>query len=350
MNQHNIAIIPGDGIGHEIIPQGVEVLKAVAKKHNLNLHFEEFGYGAGHYLKHGNFMPTDGLEQLKKFDAIYFGAVGLPQVDDTLPFKHYTAHIRYNFEQYANPRYVKLMPGIASPLSGKKYGDIDFVIIRENSEGEFVQAGGHIHPSQPHGLAIETSVFTRTGVERIAHYAFKTAMKRKKQVITVTKSNTLIHSLTFWDRVIGEVAEHYPEVSHRTMYQDAVAANFILRPEMFDVVIATNMMGDVLSDMGGALMGSLGCGSSGNVNPERKFPSMFEPIHGSAPDIAGKGIANPVGTIWSGALLLDHLGESEAANTVVAALEQTLADGIKTKDLGGQASTSEVGAAVVARI
>lgn len=342
MSKYKIAVVNGDGVGHEIVPAGLAVLDAAAKKFGFTLEMESFPWGAGYYKEHGDFMPSDGLEILKKFDAVYFGAVGDPSVDDTLPAMMYTFKVRTAFQQYVNYRPVKFLPGIPSPLRYKEYGDVDFVVVRENNEGEFVQNGKIIHGDSPHGLATDTSVFTRAGIERIAHYSFKLAQKRRKKVTNVTKSNTLINSLAYWDRVIGEVAAQYPDVEYSKMYVDNASASFVLRPEVFDVIVTTNMIGDILSDLGGAIMGSLGLGPSGNINPEKEFPSMFEPIHGSAPDIAGKGIANPIGSIWSGAIMLEHLGEEEAANTIVKGIEAATESGLKTLDLGGEAKTAEV--------
>jgi tartrate dehydrogenase/decarboxylase/D-malate dehydrogenase len=347
MNSYKIAAVHGDGIGPEIVPVGQKVLEAAAQKHGFSLQFDAFPWGAGYYQKYGRFLPEDGLETLKEYDAIYFGAVGLPAVDDTLPFKLFTANVRVSFDQYVNYRPVKLLPGIPSPLRYKTAADIDFVVIRENTEGEFVQSGQIVHPEKPFGMATDASVFTRAGIERVAHYSFQLARKRRNRVTNVTKSNTLIHSLAYWDRVIAEVAGQYPDVEYHKLYVDNAAASFVLRPEIFDVLLTTNMIGDILSDLGGAIMGSLGLGPSGNINPERTFPSMFEPIHGSAPDIAGKNIANPVGQIWSGALMLEHLGEPAAAADLVRAIEATTAKGILTKDLGGKASTLEVAEAVL---
>jgi tartrate dehydrogenase/decarboxylase/D-malate dehydrogenase len=276
--------------------------------------------------------------------------VGLPEVDDTLPAMMYTFKVRTGFSQYVNYRPVKLPRGVESPLRNKGQKEIDFVVIRENNEGEFVQNGKILRPESPEGVATDTSMFTRKGIERIAHYSFKLAMKRRKKVTNVTKSNTLIHSLAFWDRVIGEVAAQYPEVTYQKMYVDNAAASFVLRPEVFDVVLTTNMIGDILSDLGGAIMGSLGLGPSGNINPEGDFPSMFEPIHGSAPDIAGKGIANPVGAIWSGAIMLETLGQKEAAADIVNAIENALEKGVKTRDLGGTATTAEITSEILSNL
>ncbi len=344
---YKIAVVNGDGIGAEIVPAGVSVLEATAKKHGFNLDLNELSWGAGHYIKHGEFMPADGIAQMKAFDAIYFGAVGLPEVDDTLPARDYTFKVRSELKQYVNYRPVKLFSGLKSPLRTKTEEDIDFVVVRENNEGEFVQSGKTFYPDDAHGFASDTSVFTRFGIERIAHYSFKLARKRRNKVTNVTKSNTLINSLAYWDRVIAEVAEQYPDVEYNKMYIDNASASFVLRPEVFDVILTTNLFGDILSDLGGAIMGSLGLGGSGNINPEKDFPSMFEPIHGSAPDIAGKDIANPIGQIWSAAIMLEHLGEVKAAKDIVAAIEHTTAEGNLTVDLGGSSSTSEIAQRVV---
>lgn len=342
MNVYKIAAIHGDGIGHEIVPAGVELLQAVASKHGFKLETENFLWGAGYYKIHGSFLPANGLDVLKAFDAIYFGAVGLPEVDDTLPFKLFTNLVRTSFNQYVNLRPVKLFDGLHSPLANKGQEEIDFVIIRENNEGEFVQTGRQLYPDKAEGMAIDTSIFTRKGIERVAHYSFQLARKRRKHLTNVTKSNTLIHTLAYWDRIIEEVAEMYPDVVYRKMYVDAASANFVLHPEYFDVILTTNMIGDIMSDLGGAIMGSLGLGGSGNINPEKEFPSMFEPIHGSAPDIAGKNMANPIGQFWSGALMLAHLGEEKAAEDIMNAIHTVTAGGIRTADLGGKASTKDI--------
>ncbi len=348
--KHRIAVVPGDGIGWEIVPVGMQVLQAVAQRTGFELAPETFPFGAAYYKKTGKFLPDDGLDILRKFDAIYFGAVGLPDVDDTLPAKLFTFHIRKSFNQYVNYRPARLLPGLQSPLRNKTAADIDFVVIRENTEGEFVQVGGFVRPEAPEGFAQDTSIFTRRGIERVAHYSFRLAQRRRRKVTSITKSNTLIHSLAFWDRVIEEVSRSYPDVTYKKMYVDNAAANFVLHPEAFDVVLTTNFIGDILSDLAGAIMGSLGLGPSGNINPEKEFPSMFEPIHGSAPDIAGKGIANPIGTIWSGALMLEHLGEAEAANLLVRAIEKTVRDGVLTVDLGGKAKTTDVADCVMQNV
>lgn len=348
MSNYKIAVVPGDGIGNEIVPEGLRVIEAAAKKHNFSIETESFDWGAGYYQKNGKFLPDNGIETLKAFDAVYFGSVGLPAVDDTLPAKDYTFKVRTHFNQYVNHRPVRTYPGVTRPIRSEKH--IDFVIVRENNEGEFVQMGGQYLPDFENGMGIDTSVFTRKGIERVAHYAFKLARTRRNKVTHITKSNTLINSLSYWDRVIGEVAEHYPDVEHQQMYIDNSTAMFVLKPEQFDVVLTTNLFGDILSDLGGAIMGSLGLGGSGNINPEKEFPSMFEPIHGSAPDIAGQNIANPYGQIWSAALMLEHLGEAEAANSIMEAIDKSTSSGVLTVDLGGSASTSDVADAVIANL
>ncbi len=348
MKNYNVAVVPGDGIGHEIVPAGLKIVTAAGAKANFEIKSITFPYSSGYYKETGFFMPKDALENLKTFDAIYFGGIGLPDVDDTLPAKEFTFKVRNNFRQYVNFRPVRTFPGVMRPLRTEK--EIDFVVVRENNEGEFAQVGGQYIPHFPEGLGLDVSIFSRKGIERITHYAFKLAQTRKKKLIAVTKSNTLINSLTYWDRVIAEVAEQYPEVKLRYMYVDNCSANFVLRPDQFDVVLTTNLFGDILSDLGGAIMGSLGLGGSGNINPEKEFPSMFEPIHGSAPDIAGQGIANPIGTIWSGAMMLEHLGEPEAAVRIMKAVDAVCLSGLLTADLGGKTKTAEFAEAVIERL
>lgn len=348
MKKYKIAVVPGDGIGLEIVPAALKVVDAAGQKPDFKCEKEFFPWGAGNYLRYGEFMPENGLEILKAFDAIFFGSVGLPEVDDTLPAKDFTFKVRTGFQQYVNYRPVRTYPGFHGPLKEKK--NIDFVVVRENTEGEFVQVGNQIMPGSKNGMGIDTSVFTRKGIERIAHFSFQLARKRRKKVHHITKSNTLIHSLTYWDRVINEVAVQYPDVEHHKMYIDNCSANFVLRPEIFDVVLTTNLFGDILSDLGGAIMGSLGLGGSGNINPEKEYPSMFEPIHGSAPDIAGKNIANPLGTVWSAAIMLEHLGENMAAEKIMKAMDKTCEDGILPVDLGGSSGTVEIAEAIIERL
>ncbi|MCV9386706.1 tartrate dehydrogenase [Reichenbachiella ulvae] len=348
MTKYKIAVVPGDGIGKEIVPAAMEVLLAAGEKFGFSFDMENFDYGAGYYLEHGKFMPEDALEKLKAFDAVYFGAVGLPGVDDTLPAKDYTFKVRTQFQQYVNYRPVRVYPGVTRPLRSEK--PFDFVVVRENTEGEFVQVGNQYLPDEENGMGVDTSIFTRKGIERVAHYAFQLARTRRNKVTHVTKSNTLINSLSYWDRVIKEVATQYPDVTHDQMYIDNASASFVLKPEVFDVVLTTNLFGDILSDLGGAIMGSLGLGGAGNINPEKDFPSMFEPIHGSAPDIAGKNIANPIGQIWSGVMMLEHLGENEAANAILAAVDKTTESGVLPVDLGGSSSTQEISKAVISNL
>ncbi|HCO93258.1 MAG TPA: tartrate dehydrogenase [Phycisphaerales bacterium] len=346
-NTYKIAVIPGDGIGPEIVPAGIMVLNAVAEGLGFQLQYEEFPYGAGYYKQTGTFMPEEALTELQTFDALYFGAVGLPDVDDTLPAKLFTFKVRTSFDQYVNYRPARLLQGVDGPLRNKTPRDIDFVVIRENTEGEFVQSGGIVRPEFPEGLATDTSIFTRKGIERIAHYSFLLARQRRKHVTNITKSNTLIHSLAYWDRIVGQVSTAYPDIKYEKMYVDNASANFVLHPERFDVIVTTNFIGDILSDLGGAITGSLGLGPSGNINPEKKYPSMFEPIHGSAPDIAGQGIANPIGAIWSGAIMLEHLGRKEATEIIVRAIEMTVVQGVLPVDLGGSAGTSQIADTII---
>lgn len=343
-----IAVVPGDGIGREITPAALEVMRAALGPAGRRIEATELPWGAGHYRDHGVFMPEDGLERLRSFDAILFGAVGLPEVDDTLPAKEYTFKVRCGLHQYVNHRPCRRFPGVPGPL--RSDAPFDFVIVRENTEGEFILTGSEHHLDRPEGFATQLSVFTRVGITRIARYSFELARRRKGLVTNVTKSNTLIHSLRYWDRVIEEVAAEYPDVRYERMYVDNAAASLVLRPERFDVLLTTNMMGDILSDLGGALMGSLGLGSSGNLQPEGEFPSMFEPIHGSAPDIAGRGLANPIGAIESAALLLAHVGEAEAAERIHRAVKAALAAGCRPPDLGGSATTVQVTRDVIDRL
>ncbi len=350
MKTYNIAVIPGDGIGNEIIPEGIRALDAVAAQEGFAISYTHFPWSATYYKETGAFMPDDGLNQLKAFDALYFGAIGRPDVDDRLPAIRYTFRVRKHFQQYVNYRPVRLVPGVPGPLRNKTPEDVDFIILRENTEGEFSEIGNFVNPEEDSGFALQTSVFTRKGIERFAHYAFQLAQSRRGHLTNVTKSNTLIHSMVYWDDLFEAVSAGYPDVTYEKMYVDNAAASFILKPERFDVIATTNMIGDILSDLGGALMGSLGLGPSGNINPEKDYPSMFEPIHGSAPDIAGEGIANPISAIWSAALMLEHLGETTAAQKLEASIYAVLAAGKFTADLGGTARTTEIGDAIVSNL
>ena len=353
MKEYNIAVIPGDGIGQEVTPEGVRVLNAASEvTGEFMMRYEYFPWGCDYYLQHGSMMPEDGLDILRPFDAVYFGAVGLPkQVPDHVSLHGLLIKIRLGFDQYVCARPSLLLPGIKSPLGGKKYGDIDFVIVRENTEGEYSGAGGKCHPGLGCELALETSVFTRVGVERIIRYAFQLAQTRKKHLICVTKSNAQRYTLTLWDECFERIAEDFPEVATERMLVDAMAARLILRPESVDVAVASNMFGDILTDIGGAISGSLGISPGVNINPERQFPSMFEPVHGSAPDIIGKGIADPIAMIWTGGLMLDFLGHKDAAALILEAIKKVTGEGCCLgKDLGGSAKTTEITDAIIAKI
>jgi tartrate dehydrogenase/decarboxylase/D-malate dehydrogenase len=351
MKEHRIAAIPGDGVGKEVLPEGLKVIRAVADRMGtFQLSVDVFPWGCEHYLETSEVMDSDGIDILKDFDAIYFGAGGHPQVPDYLSAWELIFPIRHAFDQYVNLRPIKLFPGVATPLANVTPEDIDFVIVRENTEGEFAGPGGLVHAGHPHAVAVQTSVFTRQGVEQVARYAFEAARKRSGHVTNVTKSNAVQHSLVFWDVVIKEVSEDYPDVEYDFLYVDAAAMKFIQEPHRFDVIVTTNLFGDILSDLGAAMMGSIGLAASGNINPNPGQPSMFEPFHGSAPDIAGQGIANPIGAIWAGAMMLEHLREKGGARLLLKATAQVLRDGIRTPDLGGMASTSQVGDAIATAV
>ncbi len=348
MATHHIAVIAGDGIGQEVIPEGIKALKAVEEiVPGLQLTFEAFPWGSDYYREHGAMMSDDALKTLAEFDAIFFGAVGDPHyVPDHITLNGLILPIRKSFQQYACIRPAKLLPGAPCPLVGKGPQEIDFVVIRENTEGEYADVGGWVHRGTPHEVAIQTSVFTRTGCERIIRFAFELARKRnkKKHVTSVTKSNAQKHSMVFWDEVFREVAADYPDIATASNLVDAAAMNFVRRPEAFDVVVASNLFADILTDLGAVIMGGMGFAPSANLNPERTYPSMFESVHGSAPDIKGRGIANPLATIWAGQMMLDFLGETEAAARLLRALETHVESGLmRTPDLGGTASTSAVG-------
>lgn len=353
MKEHKIAVIPGDGIGKEVTPEGIRVLEAASKASgDFKLKYEYFPWGCDYYLKNGCMMPENGLEILKPFDAIYFGAVGLPaQVPDHVSLHGLLIKIRLEFDQYICLRPGYLLPGVKSPLADKKSGDIDFVIVRENTEGEYSGAGGRCHPGQPFELALETSVFTKIGAERTIRYAFKLAQTRKKHLICVSKSNAQRHTLTLWDECFARVAREFPDVRTEHMLVDAMAARLVLKPESVDVAVASNLFGDILTDIGGAITGSLGLSPSGNINPEKTFPSMFEPVHGSAPDIMGKHIADPIAMIWTGAMMLDFLGHKNAAELIVNAIKAVTEEGrFLGYDLGGTAGTTEITDAVIAAL
>jgi tartrate dehydrogenase/decarboxylase/D-malate dehydrogenase len=350
MKTHRIALIPGDGIGEEVAPQGVRVLD-VAGAGSFALRYESFPWGCAYYLKHGRMISEDALERLRTFDAIYFGAVGFPTVPDHVSLRGLRLPICQGFDQYVCLRPSLLLPGVNSPLANKKAGEIDFVVVRENTEGEYAGAGGRSHRGLPEDVAVETSIFTRTGVERIVRYAFALSRSRRKKLVSATKSNAQQHSMTFWDEVVDQVAPEFPDVSVDRVLIDALAARFVMKPESLDVVVASNLFGDILTDLGAAVVGGLGLAPSGNIDPERRRPSMFEPVHGSAPDIAGKGIANPIAMVWCGAMMLDFLGEKAAASRIVEAIKSVTADGrVLTPDLGGRATTSQVADAIISRL
>lgn len=346
---YRIAVIAGDGIGQEVIPAGVEILKLAATQNGFTCDFTDLPWGCEFYVKTGRMMDDGWVETLRGFDAIYLGAIGAPSVPDYISAQQLLLPLRQRLVQYVNLRPMRLMPGINSPLAGRTAADIDMICVRENSEGEYCGVGGRVHAGTPLEMAEQTGIFTRVGIERIARFGFELARKRPRKLLaSATKSNALQHSMVLWDEVVAGVAKDYPDVTWRKYYVDALAARMITHPQTVDVMITSNLFGDILTDIGSAISGSLGVGPSGNINPERTFPSMFEPLHGSAPDIAGKGIANPIGAVWAGAMMLEFLGQPEAGARVVKAIEQVLADGkTKTPDLGGTATTKAMTAAIV---
>jgi len=351
MKTYRIAVIPGDGIGKEVVPEGIRVLVAAAAKFGLRLEWEHLPWSCGEYAKTGKMMPDDGLDRIRKHDAIYLGAVGSPEVPDHISLWGLLIPIRRRFQQYVNLRPVRLMPGIASPLVGRKPGDIDFWIVRENSEGEYSSIGGRLNEGTDAELVVQESVFTRRGVDRILRYAYELARSRpKKHLTSATKSNGIAVTMPYWDERVREMAQRYPDVRTDQYHIDILTAHFVQHPDWFDVVVGSNLFGDILSDLGPAVTGTIGIAPSANLNPEREFPSMFEPVHGSAPDIAGQHIANPIGQIWSGAMMLEHLGHADAADAVMKAIEAVLRDGPRTRDVGGRASTDEVGKAIAAAL
>lgn len=350
MRLHKIASIPADGIGPEVISAGLEVLEALSRRiGGFQLEVEHFPWSSDYYLKHGHYIPPGGLERLKQFDAIFFGAVGSQKVPDDISLWGLRLPIAQGFDQYANVRPARVLPGVKSPLH--QGSAIDWIIVRENSEGEYAGNGGRVHRGLPTEVGTETAVFTRVGVERIHRYAFELARTRpRKRLTLVTKSNAQRFGMVLWDEIFFEVAKDYPDVQTDRELVDAVTTRMVLKPHTLDVIVGTNLHADILSDLAAALSGSLGIGPTANINPERNFPSMFEPIHGSAFDITGKGIANPIATFWTAAMMLEHLGEQEAARTLMKAIEQVTASGIHTPDLGGSATTVDVTRAVCERI
>ena len=348
MKNYKIAAIPADGIGPEVISAGSQVLSALeGREGDIAFDITSFDWGSDYYKKHGEMMPKDGLAQLKDFDAIYFGAVGAPDVPDHITLWGLRLPICQGFDQYANVRPTRIIPGVSSPLRGVDVGDLDWVIVRENSEGEYSGHGGRAHRQFPEEVGTEVSIFTRVGVTRIMRFAFQLAMSRPRRHLTVvTKSNAQRHGMVMWDEIAEEVAAEFPDVTWDKMLVDAMTVRMVKDPGSLDTIVATNLHADILSDLAGALAGSLGIAPTGNIDPERRFPSMFEPIHGSAFDITGKGIANPVATFWTTSQMLDHLGEEAASQRLMRAVERVCAEGILTPDVGGNATTREVTEAV----
>jgi tartrate dehydrogenase/decarboxylase/D-malate dehydrogenase len=347
MKQRKIAVIAGDGIGKETLPEGMRVLEAAARRYDLQLDWDEKPWSCDYYLQHGKMMPDDGLAQIRHHDAIYLGAVGFPTVPDHVSLWGLLIPIRREFQLYANIRPVRLMPGVPSPLANRKAGDIDFWVVRENNEGEYSSIGGRMYAGTEHESVMQQTIFTRRGVDRIMKFAFELAKTRnKKHVTSCTKSNGIAITMPYWDERFKEMSARYPDIKTSQYHVDILTAHFVLHPDWFDVVVASNLFGDILSDLGPACTGTIGIAPSGNLNPEREFPSCFEPVHGSAPDIFGKGIANPIGQIWSGAMMLEFLGHKAAADAVVRAIETVLVDGPRTRDMGGTATTVEVGRAI----
>ena len=347
MATHKIAVIAGDGIGKEVMPEGLRVLSAVASKHNIAFQFDEFDWSCDYYEKHGRMMPEDWKNQIGGHEAIFFGAIGWPaKVPDHVALWESLFKFRREFDQYINLRPVRLMPGIPSPLANRKPGDIDFFIVRENTEGEYSNSGGRLFEGTDREVVIQESVFTRHGAHRVLKFAFELARKRGKHVTAATKSNGISISMPWWDERVADIGSQYPDVRWDKYHIDILCAHFVQHPDWFDVVVASNLFGDILSDLGPACTGTIGIAPSANLNPERKFPSLFEPVHGSAPDIYGKNVANPIGQIWSAALMLDFLGYPDVSKQVVSAIETVLAEGPRTPDMGGKASTQDVGRAI----
>jgi tartrate dehydrogenase/decarboxylase/D-malate dehydrogenase len=355
MKEYRLAVMPGDGIGPEVIAESIQVLTALADLHGgFRFNIQQFDWGTERYLREGAMMPADGLAVLERggFDSILLGPIGDPRVPDHVTLWGLLLPIRQGFDQYVNLRPMRLLPGVKSPLAHKQAGEIDVVCVRENTEGEYAGIGGRVHQGTEEEVAVQSIVFTRKGTERIMRYAFEYArLHGRKKVTSATKSNSMQYNMVFWDDVFRLVASEYPDIAHEQQLIDSLAARFVSRPESLDVIVASNLFGDILTDLGAAISGSMGLAPSANLNPERRHPSLFQAIHGSAPDIAGQGIANPVAAIWSGQLMLDFLGEHEAATTLMRAIEEVLADGqVHTPDLGGTATTRQMGAAIRAQV
>lgn len=358
MTMHKVAVLPGDGIGKEVMPEGLRVIRKAAELLGIDIAFTEFEWAScDYYLQHGDMMPADWFEQLRGFEAIFFGAVGWPDtVPDHISLWGSLLKMRRQFDQYVNLRPVRLMRGVPCPLVKYKPGDIDMLVVRENTEGEYSSVGGRMFEGTDREFVVQEAIFTRHGVDRVLRYAFELANAHPSRHLTsATKSNGISTSMPYWDERVVEMAKAYPNVRWDKYHIDALAANFVLRPDRFNVVVASNLFGDILSDLGPACTGTIGVAPSANINPERHFPSLFEPVHGSAPDIFGKNIANPVGAIWSGALMLDFLGHSEgkyrqAHDLILRAIEEVIEEGVRTPDLGGTANTTEMGQAIASML
>ncbi len=353
MSQYKIAVIPGDGIGTEVMPEGIRVMDAAARRFGIDLQWDHFDFSScDYYARHGKMLPDDWFDTLSRYDAIYFGAVGWPAtVPDHVSLWGSLLQFRRAFDQYVNLRPVRLMPGIRSPLADRKPGDIDFYVVRENTEGEYSSIGGRMFPGTEREVVIQETVMSRIGVDRILKFAFELASKRpKKHLTSATKSNGISITMPYWDERVEAMAANYPELKVDKYHIDILTANFVLHPDWFDVVVASNLFGDILSDLGPACTGTIGVAPSANINPERTYPSLFEPVHGSAPDIAGRGIANPIGQIWCGAMMLEHLGHADAGAAVLGAIESVLAAGPAhaplTRDIGGNAGSADLGRAI----
>lgn len=348
MKTYKIAVIPGDGIGKEVVPEGIRVLDVVGAKFDIRFQWDHFDWSCETYAKTGRMMPEDGIQQISGHDAVFLGAVGFPGVPDHVSLWGLLIPIRRDFRQYVNLRPVRLFEGIPCPLAGRKPGDIDYYVVRENNEGEYSNSGGRIYAGTEDEVVIQETIFTRKGVDRILKFAFELAQKRpRKHLTSATKSNGISITMPYWDERVREMAKRYPEVKVDQFHIDILTAHFVRNPHWFDVVVGSNLFGDILSDLGPGTTGTIAIAPSANINPERTFPSMFEPVHGSAPDIAGKGIANPIGQIWSGSMMLDHFGHADAAAAVMKAIETVLREKIAmTPDMGGKATTQDLGKAI----
>jgi tartrate dehydrogenase/decarboxylase/D-malate dehydrogenase len=346
--RYRIAVIPGDGIGKEVVPEGLRALEAAARRFGIAFDWDELPWSCEYYARHGRMMPEDWFERIRRHDAMFFGAVGWPaSVPDHVSLWGSLIQWRRGFDQYVNLRPCRLMPGVPSPLANRKPGDIDFVVVRENTEGEYSSVGGRMFEGSEREVVFQEAVFTRKGVDRILQFAFDLARKREaKHVTSATKSNGISITMPYWDERFRAMAARYPDIRTDQYHIDILSAHFVQRPQIFDVVVGSNLFGDILSDLGPAVCGTIGIAPSANINPTREYPSLFEPVHGSAPDIAGKGIANPIGQIWCGAMMLEHLGHADAAQAVMRGIERTLAEGPRTADLGGKATTVELGRAI----